>query len=133
MLTTRLCKFLGIEVPIISAPMGPDLTGPDLVAAVSGAGGLGLLQAQLNKSVDFREQIRRVRKATNKPFGVNFILALPHEEDLEVSLEEHVPVVSFFWGPRDTSNGCTARAARSSSRSDRWTRRSVPPQPAWIS
>jgi NAD(P)H-dependent flavin oxidoreductase YrpB (nitropropane dioxygenase family) len=38
--------------------------------------------------VDFREQIRRVRKATNKPFGVNFILALPHEEDLEVSLEE---------------------------------------------
>jgi nitronate monooxygenase len=98
MLTTRLCKFLGIEVPIISAPMGPDLTGPDLVAVVSGAGGLGLLQAQLNKPVDFREQIRRVRKATNKPFGVNFILALPHEEDLEVSLEEHVPVVSFFWG-----------------------------------
>jgi NAD(P)H-dependent flavin oxidoreductase YrpB (nitropropane dioxygenase family) len=37
MLTTRLCKFLGIEFPIISAPMGPDLTGPDLVAAVSGA------------------------------------------------------------------------------------------------
>jgi NAD(P)H-dependent flavin oxidoreductase YrpB (nitropropane dioxygenase family) len=98
MLTTRLCKFLGIEVPIISAPMGPDLTGPDLVAAVSGAGGLGLLQAQFHAPVDFREQIRRVRKATNKPFGVNFILALPHEEDLEVSLEEHVPVVSFFWG-----------------------------------
>src|SRR5215471_20597460 len=98
MLTTRLCKFLGIEVPIISAPMGPDLTGPDLVAAVSGAGGLGLLQAQLNGPADFRKQIRRVRMATNKPFGVNFILALPHEEDLEVCLEERVPVVSFFWG-----------------------------------
>jgi NAD(P)H-dependent flavin oxidoreductase YrpB (nitropropane dioxygenase family) len=39
-----------------------------------------------------------VRSATDKPFGVNFILALPHEEDLTVCLEEHVPVVSFFWG-----------------------------------
>jgi NAD(P)H-dependent flavin oxidoreductase YrpB (nitropropane dioxygenase family) len=39
-----------------------------------------------------------VRSATDKPFGVNFILALPHEEDLNVCLEEHVPVVSFFWG-----------------------------------
>jgi NAD(P)H-dependent flavin oxidoreductase YrpB (nitropropane dioxygenase family) len=98
MLTTRLCKFLGIEFPIFSAPMGPDLTGPDLVAAVSGAGGLGLMQAQLSLPADFREQIRRVRNATDKPFGVNFILALPHEENLRMSLEEHVPIISFFWG-----------------------------------
>jgi NAD(P)H-dependent flavin oxidoreductase YrpB (nitropropane dioxygenase family) len=44
---TNLCHMLGIEHPIIAAPMGPDLTGPDLVAAVSNAGGLGILQAQL--------------------------------------------------------------------------------------
>ena len=44
---TNLCHVLGIEHPIIAAPMGPDLTGPDLVAAVSNAGGLGILQAQL--------------------------------------------------------------------------------------
>ena len=98
MLTTRLCKLLGIEFPIFSAPIGPDLTGPDLVASVSGAGGLGLMQAQLSSPPDFREQIRRVRSATDKPFGVNFILALPHEENLQVSLEEHVPIISFFWG-----------------------------------
>jgi NAD(P)H-dependent flavin oxidoreductase YrpB (nitropropane dioxygenase family) len=42
---TTLCHLLGIEHPIIAAPMGPDLTGPDLVAAVSNAGGLGILQA----------------------------------------------------------------------------------------
>ena len=36
---TNLCHLLGIEHPIIAAPMGPDLTGPDLVAAVSNAGG----------------------------------------------------------------------------------------------
>ena len=44
---TALCHLLGIEHPIIAAPMGPDLTGPELVAAVSNAGGLGILQAQL--------------------------------------------------------------------------------------
>src|ERR1700722_4863555 len=38
---TNLCHVLGIEHPIIAAPMGPDLTGPNLVAAVSNAGGLG--------------------------------------------------------------------------------------------
>jgi NAD(P)H-dependent flavin oxidoreductase YrpB (nitropropane dioxygenase family) len=43
---TTLCHMLGIEHPIIAAPMGPDLTGPELVAAVSNAGGLGILQAQ---------------------------------------------------------------------------------------
>ena len=98
MLKTRLSKLLGIEFPIFSAPMGPDIAGPDLAAAVSGAGGLGLMQAQLSPPADFREQIQRVRKATDKQFGVNFILALPHEENLAVCLEEHVPVISFFWG-----------------------------------
>ena len=98
MLTTRLRKLLSIQLPIVSAPMGPDLTGPELVAAVSGAGGLGLMQSQLSPPEHLREQIRRVRSATDKPFGVNFILALPHEEDLNVCLEEHVPVISFFWG-----------------------------------
>ena len=43
---TTLCHLLGLEHPITAAPMGPDLTGPELVAAVSNAGGLGILQAQ---------------------------------------------------------------------------------------
>jgi NAD(P)H-dependent flavin oxidoreductase YrpB (nitropropane dioxygenase family) len=43
---TPLCDALGIRHPIVSAPMGPDLAGPELVAAVSEAGGLGVLQAQ---------------------------------------------------------------------------------------
>jgi NAD(P)H-dependent flavin oxidoreductase YrpB (nitropropane dioxygenase family) len=85
MLTTRLSNLLGIEFPIFSAPMGPDLRGPELVAAVSGTGGLGLMEAQLSPPADFREQIRRVRSTTDKPFGCNFVLALPHEEDLRVA------------------------------------------------
>jgi NAD(P)H-dependent flavin oxidoreductase YrpB (nitropropane dioxygenase family) len=98
MLRTPLCDLLGIDVPIMNAAMGPDLTGPELVAAVSNAGGLGILQAQLHSSPLFREAIRRVRDLTEKPFGVNFILAFPHEENLAICLEERVPVLSLFWG-----------------------------------
>jgi NAD(P)H-dependent flavin oxidoreductase YrpB (nitropropane dioxygenase family) len=95
---TNLCHVLGIEYPIIAAPMGPDLTGPDLVAAVSNAGGLGILQAQLCPPRLFRQEIRRVRALTDRPFGVNLILHFPVEEHMAVCLEERVPILSFFWG-----------------------------------
>src|SRR5215471_11712898 len=95
---TNLCHVLGIEHPIIAAPMGPDLTGPDLVAAVSNAGGLGILQAQLCPPLLFRQEIRRVRALTDRPFGVNLILHFPGEDHVAVCLEERVPVLSFFWG-----------------------------------
>lgn len=95
---TPLCELLGIEHPIICAPMGPDITGPELVAAVSNAGGLGILQAQLCPPPVFREEIRRVRVLTDKPFGVNLLLHFPAEDHVAVCLEERVPVLSFFWG-----------------------------------
>jgi len=95
---TNLCHMLGIEHPIIAAPMGPDLTGPDLVAAVSNAGGLGILQAQLCPPPLFRQEIRRVRALTDRPFGVNLILHFPVVDHVAVCLEERVPVLSFFWG-----------------------------------
>jgi len=98
MLRTRICDLLGIEVPIICAPLGPDLSGPDLVGAVSGAGGLGILQAQLCPPALLRGEIRRVREITDRPFGVNFILHFPHEEGVAVAIEERVPILSFFWG-----------------------------------
>jgi NAD(P)H-dependent flavin oxidoreductase YrpB (nitropropane dioxygenase family) len=78
--------------------MGPDLSGPELVAAVSNAGGLGILQAQLHPPPRFREEIRRVRALTAKPFGVNLILHFPVEDQVTVCLEERVPVLSLFWG-----------------------------------
>jgi NAD(P)H-dependent flavin oxidoreductase YrpB (nitropropane dioxygenase family) len=95
---TNLCHMLGIEHPIIAAPMGPDLTGPDLVAAVSNAGGLGVLQAQLCPPPLFRQAIRRVRALTDRPFGVNLILHFPVEHQVAVCLEERVPALWFFWG-----------------------------------
>lgn len=95
---TALCDTLGIEYPIIAAPMGPDLTGPELVAAVSNAGGLGILQAQLCPPPVFREEIRRVRTLTNRPFGVNLILHFPVQDHVAVCLDERIPVLSLFWG-----------------------------------
>ncbi len=95
---TELCRTLGIQHPIVSAPMGPDISGPELVAAVSNAGGLGLLQAQFCPPPVFRDMIRQVRSLTDQPFGVNLLLHFPVEELVAVCLEERVPVLSFFWG-----------------------------------
>jgi NAD(P)H-dependent flavin oxidoreductase YrpB (nitropropane dioxygenase family) len=95
---TALCDTLGIEHPIFAAPMGPDLTGPELVAAVSNAGGLGILQAQFCPPPVFRQEIRRVRALTARPFGVNLLLHFPVEDLFAVCLEERVEILSFFWG-----------------------------------
>ena len=69
-LRTPLCDLLGIEHPIVQSGMG-GVAGPDLVAEVSKAGGLGIIAA-LNVPPDkVREAIRQVRAATTRPFGVN--------------------------------------------------------------
>jgi nitronate monooxygenase len=98
---TRLTRLLQIEAPIISAPMGPNISGPELVAAVSNAGGLGILQAQLLPPDLFREELQTVRKLTEKPFGVNFLLQFPSDHLFDICLEEKVPVISLFWGVAD--------------------------------
>ncbi|HSF14620.1 MAG TPA: nitronate monooxygenase family protein [Vicinamibacteria bacterium] len=99
MLRTNLCDLLGIEHPVVLAPMGPDISGPELVAAVSEAGGLGILQSQLSPPGHLREQIRRIRERTAKPFAVSFLVHFPHEDAVRICLEEGVRAVSFFWGP----------------------------------
>jgi len=98
MLKTRFCELFGIEAPIVVAPMGPDLTGPELVAAVCNAGGFGILQAQLCPPPLLQQQVRYLRTLTDKPFGVNFVLHFPHRAGIEVCIAERVPALSFFWG-----------------------------------
>ena len=98
MLRTRFCERFGIEAPIVVAPMGPDLTGPELVAAVCNAGGFGILQAQMCPPPLLRQQIHRLRSLTARPFGVNFVLHFPHHEGVQVCIEERIAALSFFWG-----------------------------------
>lgn len=79
-LRTKLCDILGIEYPILSAGMGPSLVGEktgapvELVVAVSEAGGLGVLGAAGHTLDEMREDIRKIRKLTDKPFGVDLLL-----------------------------------------------------------
>jgi len=98
MLRTRFCERFGIDAPIVVAPMGPDLTGPELVAAVCNAGGFGILQAQLCPPPLLRQQIRHLRTLTTRPFGVNFVLHFPHREGIQTCIDEQVAALSFFWG-----------------------------------
>jgi nitronate monooxygenase len=97
MFDTALTRALGIDVPIVQAPLG-NLTCPELVAAVSNAGALGMLSVTWRKPEEIRSLLRRTRELTDKPFGVNLVLAWNMRKRLEVCLEEGVPVVSFFWG-----------------------------------
>ena len=73
-LRTALCDFLGIEYPICLAGMGGKWTPPELVAAVSEAGGLGVMGGTGTPVEDLRKRIRRVRDLTDKPFGVDLLL-----------------------------------------------------------
>lgn len=70
---TALCDVLGIEHPIVQSGMG-GIAGPDLVAAVSQAGALGVIAGLNVAPEDLRKMIRRVREQTDRPFGVNLWL-----------------------------------------------------------
>jgi nitronate monooxygenase len=74
---TSLCLQLGIDLPIVQAPMAGGWTTPALVAAVCNAGGLGMLAAARLSLEELHEQIEAVRRLTSRPFGVNFLLAPP--------------------------------------------------------
>jgi NAD(P)H-dependent flavin oxidoreductase YrpB (nitropropane dioxygenase family) len=73
---TAGCERLGIEVPIIQAPLG-GVTGPALAAAVSNAGGLGTLPLWGADIEALRRQVRETRALTSKPFAVNLNLDFP--------------------------------------------------------
>jgi nitronate monooxygenase len=82
---TPLCDLLGIDYPIIKAPMagGPDT--PELVAAVSNAGGLGVLACTQLIPDQLRQAIRTIKAQTDQPFGVNFLLAPPEPGNHDVA------------------------------------------------
>ncbi len=93
-MNNRVTKLLGIEYPIIQGGMAW-VAESHLAAAVSEAGGLGLIGAA-NAPVDFvRDEIRAARKMTEKPFGVNIMLMSPYAEEIaKLVVDEHIPVVT---------------------------------------
>ena len=96
---TRLCDLLGIEYPIIQGGM-TWIANAELAAAVSSAGGLGLISPNAGAPLaagmkeNLRDQIRKAKALTDKPFGVNIPLAGPAvREWMDVAIEEGVRVV----------------------------------------
>jgi nitronate monooxygenase len=71
---TQITELLNITLPLIQAPMAGGATTPELVAAVSNAGGLGSLGAGYMTANEIRNAIKQIRQLTNKPFGVNLFI-----------------------------------------------------------
>lgn len=96
-LRTSFCDLVGVDLPIVQAPIG-SATTPALAAAVSNAGGLGTLAGTWRDPDSLRRIIRETRELTDRPFGVNLVLRWPPDERLELCLEEGVEAISFAWG-----------------------------------
>lgn len=90
---TPVCELLGIEQPIVQAPMS---AVPELAAAVSNAGGLGALA--LTWSTPAGDVVRETAALTDRPFAGNLVLSSDQHHRLDDALEAGLRVVSFFWG-----------------------------------
>ncbi|MCK8823952.1 enoyl-[acyl-carrier-protein] reductase FabK [Fuchsiella alkaliacetigena] len=94
MLKTELCTSLGIEYPILQGGMAWIATG-ELAAAVSNAGGLGIIGAGNAPAEVVRAEIEKTKELTDQPYGVNVMLLSPHvDQVMEVVYEEKVPVIT---------------------------------------
>lgn len=80
MLATCVSELLGTRYPLVQAPMAGGFTSPELVAAVSEAGGLGSIGGAMLSPEELRASIRSVRTLTGRPFGVNLFAPLPRPE-----------------------------------------------------
>lgn len=94
MLKSKICEALGIRYPIFQGGMAW-VADADLAAAVSNAGGLGIIAGMNMNGEQLRAEIKKLREKTDKPFGVNVMLMSPFTPEVaEVVVEEKVPVVT---------------------------------------
>ncbi|MEL1134097.1 enoyl-[acyl-carrier-protein] reductase FabK [Desulfitobacterium sp. THU1] len=94
MIKTKICDLIGIEYPIFQGGMAWTATG-ELAAAVSEAGGLGIIGAGQAPADWLKQEIHKIKKVTSKPYGVNVMLMSPFvEEVMQVIVEERVPVIT---------------------------------------
>ena len=102
MIKTDICDLLGIEYPVLQGGMAW-LGTAELAAAVSVAGGLGIIGAGHMPPDVFRAEIHKLKERTNKPYGCNIMLMSPFvNEVMEVALEERVPVITTGAGNPST-------------------------------
>lgn len=93
----EILELLGVEKPILSAPMA-GAAGPDLVAAVCDAGGYGVIPLW-GKPVDqVVAGIEAVKALTDRNFAVNLNMSRPYEDQLQACIDKEIHAVSLFWG-----------------------------------
>lgn len=94
MIKSRICEMLGIQYPVFQGGMAW-VADASLAAAVSNAGGLGLISSINAGTEAVRNQIRKCRELTNKPFGVNIMLQAPNVEEIaHMVVEEGVEILT---------------------------------------
>lgn len=91
-------SIMGFDNGILLAPMGPDVAGPELVAAVANAGGLGLLASPLNNYELTVKAIRETRMLTDKPFGAGVLLHFDNTESIRAIYDEKLACMQVYWG-----------------------------------
>jgi len=96
MLHTPICDLLGIRHPVVLGGMGTATT-PQLVAAVSAAGGLGILGASHQSPDRQRADVEAIRALTDAPFGLNHLLFQVDEDRLAMTIESRPRVLSTAW------------------------------------
>src|SRR5258706_14090137 len=97
MINTAFTRRLAIRTPIAQAPIGSASTA-ELAAAVSEAGGLGLIALSWRNDEELRAIVHRTRERTAKPFGANVVLAWNQVRRIELALDLGVRVISTSWG-----------------------------------
>ncbi len=94
MIKSRICEILGIRYPIIQGGMAW-IADASLAAAVSNAGGLGLISSVNAGTEAVRDEIRKCRQLTDKPFGVNIMLQAPNAAEIaQLVIDEGVKVIT---------------------------------------
>ncbi len=98
---TKITELFGIKYPIFLSGMSW-ISTPELVAAVSNAGGLGIIASGVMNADETRQAIHETRSLTKKPFAANVTLYFPGaERNAEIIIEEKVPVVNYALGKGD--------------------------------
>jgi len=99
---TSFTELIGVEHPIVLAGMG-GATSPELVAAVSNAGGLGIHGVTSIESSEIVSQVAAIRSKTPRPFGLNLLLHGADEDQVRVVLDAKPEILSTAW-PRDNQD-----------------------------
>ena len=94
MIKSKICEILGIQYPIFQGGMAW-IADAKLAAAVSNAGGLGIISSINFGTEAVRDEIRKCRELTDKPFGVNIMLQAPNAAEVaDMLIEEGIKVVT---------------------------------------